>query len=204
MESTFTEEIDTKDTLAGPHTPGLWRKTKTFQVYASDIIPVFQPPAVTDLVQRAWAGVLGAEDRAGALAGAAVSRMAMMQKEMVAPGKSAEVILEGHVLRTQLGGASSAIAQLEYLRDIVKAHPGVQVRIIPASRPRSFVPPTSFMIFDRRLVTIDLPHAAVSTDDMEQVNLVYPAIWAILDELALSADKTLRYLYAAIDHHRGA
>lgn len=109
--------------------------------------------------------------------------------------KSFRFLITESVLRWRLVSAPEMAVQLDRLITLSRL-PNVAVGVVPLTAPMTEVPTSSFVVFDDRLVVVEVPHAEVTTAEPKDVEL-YLAKFARFETVALMGD-SLRALVEGI------
>ncbi|GLW45403.1 transcriptional regulator [Streptomyces sp. NBRC 14336] len=148
-------------------TGDLYRQTKTFRVYVSDVIPGFlQTPGYAAALLSSIAHFRGTPDD---VSDAVAARM--RRNEVLANGaRRFSFVLEESVLRYRLCSAETMAAQLGHLLGVMDLQ-NVAVGLIPFSAQRAVWPMPTFTIFDDIRVHADTLDAAATLTQPSQVEL---------------------------------
>ncbi|WP_328560647.1 helix-turn-helix transcriptional regulator [Streptomyces coelicoflavus] len=148
-------------------TGDLYRQTKLFRTYVSDVIPGFlQTPGYATALLSSIAGFRGTPDD---VSDAVAARM--RRNEVLSNGaRRFSFVLEESVLRYRLCSAETMAAQLGHLLGVMD-HQNVAVGLIPLSAQRTVWPMPTFTIFDDTRVHADTLDAAATLTQPGQVEL---------------------------------
>lgn len=148
-------------------TGALYRQTRMFRVYVSDVIPGFlQTPGYAAALLSSIADFRGTPDDVAAAVAARMRRNAVLSSG----ARRFSFVLEESVLRYRLCGAETMAAQLGRLLEVMDL-PNVAVGVIPFSARRTVWPMPTFTVFDGRRVHADTLDAASTLTQPSQVGL---------------------------------
>ncbi|RBM09003.1 helix-turn-helix transcriptional regulator [Streptomyces sp. PT12] len=148
-------------------TGDLYRRTKTFRVYVSDVIPGFvQTPGYASALLSSIADFRGTPDDVSEAVAARIRRNEVLS----GGGRRFSFVLEESVLRYRLCSAETMAAQLGHLLGVMDVQ-NVAVGIVPFSEQRVVWPMPTFTIFDDRRVHADTLDAASTLIQPSQVEL---------------------------------
>jgi transcriptional regulator with XRE-family HTH domain len=135
----------------------LYERTRLFRVYSSDLVPgLLQTPAYAAAVLRSISDFIGTPDDIDQAVAARIRRSQVLRGD-----HRVVVLLEETVLRHQLGDAGVMSGQLGQLMATMSL-PSVSLGIIPFAAVRTSLPMETFMVFDDRLVRVELLTAKVT------------------------------------------
>ncbi|MER6166747.1 helix-turn-helix domain-containing protein [Streptomyces violaceorubidus] len=148
-------------------TGDLYRQTKMFRTYVSDVIPGFlQTPGYATALLSSIAQFRGTPDDVSAAVAARMRR-----NEVLGNGaRRFSFVLEESVLRYRLCGAETMAAQLGHLLGVMNLQ-NVAVGILPLAAQRTVWPMPTFTIFDDTRVHADTLDAAATLTQPSQVEL---------------------------------
>ncbi|MEV6525887.1 helix-turn-helix transcriptional regulator [Longispora sp. NPDC051575] len=164
-------------------------------------IRCFQPAMVPGLLQipgyvRAVLSlptVAGATDPAPAVL-ARLERQAILH----APGRRFWFLVTEAALRTRLCADSVMAVQIEHIVALSRL---VDVSVLPLAGRMPEIPTTAFVLFDRRLVTVETFHGELEMRDPKDIGL-YAEIYTLLDRVALHADAARDFLSGLAAEYR--
>ncbi|MEU6736747.1 helix-turn-helix transcriptional regulator [Streptomyces physcomitrii] len=146
---------------------GLYRQTRTFRVYVSDVIPgLLQTAGYATALLSSIADFRGAPDDVSEAVTARMRRNAVLDD----PGHRFSFVLEESVLRYRLCGPGTMSAQLGHLLGVMDSQ-NVAVGIVPFSARRTVWPMPTFTIFDDSRVHADTLDAAATLTQPGRVDL---------------------------------
>jgi transcriptional regulator with XRE-family HTH domain len=148
-------------------TGDLYRQTKLFRTYVSDVIPGFlQTPGYATALLSSIADFRGTPDD---VSDAVAARM--RRNEVLSNGaRRFSFVLEESVLRYRLCSAETMAAQLGHLLGVMSL-PNVAVGLIPLTGQRAVWPMPTFTIFDDTRVHADTLDAAATLTQPSQVEV---------------------------------
>ncbi len=180
--------------VLGPHTPERYASAATFRIYEHNAIPgLFQTAAYCAAMLSFWMEFLGTTDQLDAAVGERMKKQEVLQR----PGKHFHVVLEEQALRTWFGAAEIHAGQLGRLLEVM-ALPSVSLGIIPMMAERSGVASAPFWIFDKALVALETPSAAIEVTRPEEI-AVYTRMFAHLEAAALRGPDARALIVKALD-----
>ncbi|MEV6972393.1 helix-turn-helix transcriptional regulator [Kitasatospora sp. NPDC093806] len=145
----------------------LYRQTKVFRVYVSDVIPGFlQTPRYAAALLSAIADFRGTPDDVTDAVAARMRRNAVLTNG----AHRFSFVLEESVLRYRVCGAETMAAQLGHLLGVMDL-PNVAVGIVPFAAQRAVWPMPTFTIFDAARVHADTLDAAATLTQPGQIDL---------------------------------
>ncbi|MBT2445643.1 helix-turn-helix transcriptional regulator [Streptomyces sp. ISL-43] len=148
-------------------TEDLYRQTRIFRVYVSDVIPGFlQTPGYATALLSSIADFRGTPDDVSDAVAARMRRNAVVRNS----AHQFSFVLEESVLRYRLCSAETMAAQLGHLLGAMDL-PNVAVGIIGFSAQRTVWPMPTFTIFDDTRVHADSLDAASTLTQPSQVEL---------------------------------
>ncbi|RKN08725.1 helix-turn-helix domain-containing protein [Streptomyces radicis] len=148
-------------------TGDLYRRTTTFRVYVSDVIPGFvQTAGYASALLSSIADFRGTPDDVRAAVAARMRRNEVLSEG----GRRFSFVLEESVLRYRLCSAATMAAQLGHLLGVMDLR-NVAVGIVPFAEQRAVWPMPTFTIFDDRRVHADTLDAASTLIEPSQVEL---------------------------------
>ncbi len=164
-------------------TGDLYRQTKTFRVYVSDVIPGFlQTAGYASALLSSIADFRGTPDDVSEAVAARIRRNEVLSKG----GRRFSFVLEESVLRYRLCSAETMAAQLGHLLGVMDRQ-NVAVGIVPFSEQRAVWPMPTFTIFDGRRVHADTLDAASTLTQPSQVELYARAFEGLSQQAARGA-----------------
>ncbi|MER7850120.1 helix-turn-helix transcriptional regulator [Kitasatospora sp. NPDC096077] len=148
-------------------TGDLYRQTRMFRVYVSDVIPGFlQTPRYATALLSSIADFRGTPNDVGDAVAARMKRNAVLNNG----AHRFSFVLEESVLRHRVCSAETMAAQLGHLLGVMDL-PNVAVGIVPFAAQRTVWPMPTFTIFDAGRVHADTLDAASTLTQPSQVNL---------------------------------
>ncbi|MFD7451086.1 helix-turn-helix domain-containing protein [Kitasatospora sp. NPDC059827] len=148
-------------------TGDLYRQTKVFRVYVSDVIPGFlQTPGYATALLSSIAAFRGTPNDVRDAVAARMKRNTVLSHG----AHRFSFVLEESVLRYRVCSAEAMAAQLGHLLGVMDL-PNVAVGIIPFAGRRSVWPMPTFTIFDDTRVHADTLDAASTLTEPSQVEL---------------------------------
>ncbi|MDI3409298.1 helix-turn-helix domain-containing protein [Streptomyces cavernicola] len=148
-------------------TGDLYRETKTFRVYVSDVIPGFlQTAGYASALLSSIADFRGTPDDVSEAVAARMRRNEVLHNG----GRRFSFVLEESVLRYRLCSAETMAAQLGHLLGAMDLQ-NVAVGIVPFAEQRAVWPMPTFTVFDDRRVHADTLDAASTLTQPSQVEL---------------------------------
>jgi transcriptional regulator with XRE-family HTH domain len=143
----------------------LYERTRLFRVYSSDIVPgLLQTPAYATAVMRSITEFVGSPDDVAQAVAARMKR----SRVILGGGRRFVVLLEETVLRHRVGDADVMSGQLgRLLADMTL--PSLSLGIIPFAATRGLLPMETFMVFDDRLIRIELLTAKVTVSTPSEI-----------------------------------
>ena len=136
------------------------------------VLRLFQPSCVPGLCQTPEyiRGILGrkglTEDMLSRTIGARLQRQAVLFDST----KSFRCLIMESVLRWRLISPPEMAVQLDRIITLSRL-PNVWMGVVPLSAPMAEVPTSSFVIFDSRMVIVEIPHAEITTREPKDVEL---------------------------------
>ncbi|WP_432060638.1 helix-turn-helix domain-containing protein [Streptomyces sp. S1] len=148
-------------------TEGLYRRTRLFRVYVSDVIPGFlQTPGYATALLSSIADFRGTPDDVAEAVKVRMRRNAVLENA----AHRFSFLLEESVLRYRLCTIEAMAAQLGHLLEVMDRQ-NAAVGIIPFSSRRAAWPMPTFTIFDDARVHADTLDAASTLTQPDQVDL---------------------------------
>ncbi|MFJ6515989.1 helix-turn-helix domain-containing protein [Streptomyces sp. NPDC091406] len=164
-------------------TSDLYRRTTTFRVYVSDVIPGFlQTPAYASALLSSIADFRGTPDDVSEAVAARIRRNEALKMR----GHRFSFVLEESVLRYRLCAAETMAAQLGHLLGAMDLQ-NVALGVVPFSAQRTVWPMPTFTIFDDGRVHADTLDAASTLTQPSQVELYARAFERLSREAARGA-----------------
>ncbi|MGW1172455.1 helix-turn-helix domain-containing protein [Kitasatospora sp. NPDC002543] len=133
---------------------------------------IFQPSCIPGLCQtpeyvRAILSTKGLTEQVlSQTIGARIQRQAVLFE----PSKSFRYVITESVLRWRLLSPLAMAVQLDRLIALSRL-PNVRIGVVPLSTHMAEPPSSSFVVFDNRLVIVEIPHAEVTTSEPRDVEL---------------------------------
>ncbi|MFD9688666.1 helix-turn-helix domain-containing protein [Kitasatospora sp. NPDC059146] len=148
-------------------TGDLYRQTRAFRVYVSDVIPGFlQTPKYAAALLSSIADFRGTPNDVDDAVAARMKRNTVLSNG----ARRFSFVLEESVLRYRVCSAEAMAAQLGHLLGVMDL-PNVAVGIIPFAAQRTVWPMPTFTIFDAARVHADTLDAASTLTEPSQVDL---------------------------------
>ncbi|MFF6985719.1 Scr1 family TA system antitoxin-like transcriptional regulator [Streptomyces sp. NPDC010273] len=145
----------------------LYRQTRVFRVYVSDVVPGFlQTPGYATALLSSIADFRGTPDDVSDAVAARMRRNAVLGNA----SRRFSFVLEESVLRYRLCGAETMAAQLGHLLAVMDLQ-NVALGIVPFSAQRTVWPMPTFTVFDDTRVHADTLEAASALTQPSQVEL---------------------------------
>jgi hypothetical protein len=174
----------------GHNDPAIWQRDIAQLEAAARVIRVFQPAALSGLlqtseyaravltaVQQAWAP--GYETQVGV--SGAVSARVRRQEVLDDRGKEFHFVIPESVLRYPVGRIEQMPAQLRRLLDVSR-HPNVTLRVITDETPWPVPPFNGFSLLDDTCVIVDLYNTIIvarGTSDLRLYRQTFDALEAV-------------------------
>ncbi|WP_405742948.1 helix-turn-helix domain-containing protein [Streptomyces sp. NBC_01525] len=152
------------------------------------LLRVFQPSCIPGLLQspeyvrRLHQRRNPTEDTLEKMVGARLRRQEILYDRE----RSFRFLVTESVLRWRLMPAAMMAAQLDKLITMSRL-PNISLGVVPLSAPMPDLPSSSFVMFDARLVIVEIPHAEITTGELRDVE-VYAAKFAGFENVALSGE----------------
>ncbi|MGA5702939.1 helix-turn-helix domain-containing protein [Peterkaempfera bronchialis] len=149
---------------------------------------LFQPSCMPGLVQtpeyvRAiLTGKQLTEEMLSRTVGARLER----QRVLYQAEKSFRFVITESVLRWRLLSAPEMAMQLDRIIAVSRL-PNVWIGVVPLSASMGEVPTSSFVLYDRRLVIVEIPHAEITTREPRDIE-VYRAKFDRFESVSLTGD----------------
>lgn len=133
---------------------------------------VFQPSCMPGRCQTPEyvRGILGRKGLTEEMLSRTVGARLQRQAVLFDPAKSFRYLITESVLRWRLLSPPEMAVQLDRLVTLSRL-PNVSVGIVPLSARMAEVPTSSFVIYDSRMVVVEIPHAEVTTSEPRDVEL---------------------------------
>ncbi|MFE6162321.1 helix-turn-helix domain-containing protein [Streptomyces sp. NPDC056486] len=164
-------------------TGDLYRQTKTFRIYVSDVIPGFlQTRGYATALLSSIADFRGTPDDVSDAVAARMRRNEVLSQG----GHRFSFVLEESVLRYQLCAPETMAAQLGHLLGVMDRQ-NVAVGVVPFSMQRTVWPMPTFTIFDESRVHADTLDAASTLTQPSQVELYARAFERLSQQAARGA-----------------
>ncbi|WP_031073559.1 helix-turn-helix domain-containing protein [Streptomyces sp. NRRL WC-3742] len=164
-------------------TADLYRQTKVFRIYVSDVVPGFlQTPRYAEALLSCIADFRGTPNDVTDAVAARMKRNAVLNNG----AHRFSFVLEESVLRYRVCSAETMAAQLGHLLGVMDL-PNVAVGIIPFLAQRNVWPMPTFTIFDGARVHADTLDAASTLTQPSQVDLYARAFERLSQETVRGA-----------------
>ncbi|MFJ7202279.1 helix-turn-helix domain-containing protein [Streptomyces sp. NPDC098789] len=155
-------------------------QTDLLRVFQCSCIPgLLQTPEYVRGVQR---GSELTDDALEEMIGARLRR----QEVLYDRSRTFDFLVTESVLRWKLVPAPMMAAQLDRLITMSRM-PNVRIGIVPLSASMPGLPTSSFVLFDSRLVIVEIPHAEITTSEVRDIAL-YENKYRMFDRVALSGE----------------
>lgn len=152
--------------VQGPHTAGLYERTRVFRIYEHNVIPgLFQTADYTAAMLSFWIGFLHTPNDLDEAVAARLDK----QRVIYQGEKQFSVLLEEQALRTWFGSSETQAAQLNHLLTVMSM-PNISVGIIPMMSERAAVASIGFWIFDDTLVGLETPTASIEVTRPREID----------------------------------
>ncbi|SMF23533.1 helix-turn-helix transcriptional regulator [Streptomyces sp. Amel2xC10] len=162
----------------------LYRRTRHFRVYASDVVPGFlQTPGYTTALLRSIAEFRGTPDDVTEAVEARMRRNSVVGE---GPRRFA-LLVEESVLRYRIGDPETMAGQLGHLLSAMTL-PSVSLGVIPFAAERTVWPMATFTVFDDRRVHADSLDAAATHVQPSTVALYVKAFDRLTRNAVYGAD----------------
>lgn len=152
------------------------------------LLRVFQPSCIPGLLQTPEY-VRGVQQGSG-LTDDALERMigARLRRQEVLydRARTFQFLITESVLRWRLIPGPMMAAQLDKLITMSRMS-NIDVGVVPLSAPMPGLPTSSFVLFDSRLVIIEIPHAEITTSELRDIEL-YEARFRMFERVSLSGE----------------
>ncbi|MCB5907869.1 helix-turn-helix domain-containing protein [Streptomyces pinistramenti] len=148
----------------------------------------FQPSCIPGLLQtpeyvrRLRQRSAGTDEGLEKMVGARLRR----QEILFDRERSFRFLVTESVLRWQMVPVGMMAAQLDKLISVSRM-PNVHLGVIPLGTEMPDLPTSSFVMFDARLVIVEIPHAEITTSELRDVE-VYAAKFTRFEQVALSGE----------------
>lgn len=161
------------------------------------VLRVFQPSCMPGLCQTPEyvRAILATMDLTEEVLSRTVGARLQRQAVLFDNSKSFRFLITESVIRWRLVSAPEMAVQLDRLIALSRL-PNVWVGVVPLSAAMPEVPTSSFVVFDSRLVSVEIPHAEITTSEPRDVE-VYLAKFERFEAVALSGD-AMREMVSAI------
>ncbi|GGZ26270.1 transcriptional regulator [Streptomyces inusitatus] len=152
------------------------------------LLRVFQPSCIPGLLQTpeyvrgVQKGSELTDDALEKMIGARLRR----QEVLYDRSRAFEFLITESVIRWKLLPAPMMAAQLDKLIAMSRM-PNIRIGIVPLSAAMPGLPTSSFVLFDGRLVIVEIPHAEITTSEMRDIEL-YVDKFQMFDRVALSGE----------------
>lgn len=152
------------------------------------LLRVFQPSCIPGLLQSpeyvrgVQQGSELTDDALEKMIGARLRRQEILYDRT----RSFHFLITESVLRWKMISAPMMAAQLDKLITMSRM-PNIRIGIIPLSAPMPGLPTSSFVLFDSRLVIVEIPHAEITTSELRDIEL-YVNKFQMFDHVALSGE----------------
>ncbi|MFC5722559.1 helix-turn-helix domain-containing protein [Streptomyces gamaensis] len=153
------------------------------------LLRLFQPSCVPGLLQTPEyvRGILGNRDLTDDALEKMIGARLRRQEILYDRERTFRFLLTESVLRWQLIPPPMMAAQLDKLVTMSRM-PNIAVGVIPLSAPMPGVPTSSFVLFDARLVVVEIPHAEVTTSERRDIEL-YADKFENFEQVALYGER---------------
>ncbi|MDI2126985.1 helix-turn-helix domain-containing protein [Yinghuangia seranimata] len=150
---------------------------------------VFQPSCIPGLCQTPEyvRGILAPKALSDDVLARTVGARLERQEVLYDPAKSFRYLITESVLRWRLLPAPAMAVQLDRLITLSRL-PNVWIGAVPLSAPMTEVPTSSFVIFDSRMVIVEIPHAEITTSEPKDVEL-YLAKFERFEQTAVTGEE---------------
>ncbi|MBW5483138.1 helix-turn-helix domain-containing protein [Streptomyces bambusae] len=152
------------------------------------LLRVFQPSCIPGLLQTpeyvrgVQQGSELTDDALEKMIGARLRR----QEILYSGARNFRFLITESVLRWRLIPPPMMATQLDKLITMSRM-PNIEIGVVPLSAPMPGLPTSSFVLFDRRLAVIEIPHAEITTSEVRDIEL-YEDKFEAFDRVALSGD----------------
>ncbi|MER5634041.1 helix-turn-helix domain-containing protein [Streptomyces nitrosporeus] len=155
-------------------------RTSLLRVFQASCIPgLLQSPEYVRAVQR---NSELTEDALEKMIGARMRRQEVLYDRQ----RTFHFLITESVLRWELIRPPMMAAQLEKLVTMSRM-PNIAIGVVPQSAPKEDLPTCSFVMFDNRLVIVEIPHSEITTSDPRDVEQ-YMRKFDGFEHLALTGD----------------
>ncbi|MEU8460228.1 helix-turn-helix transcriptional regulator [Streptomyces sp. NPDC029003] len=169
---------------------GLHKQQEAIQAIEAQtsLLRVFQPSCIPGLLQTpeyvrgVQQGSELTDDALEKMIGARLRR----QEVLYDGARTFRFLITESVLRWRLIPASMMAAQLDKLISMSRL-PNVEIGVIPLSAAMPGLPTSSFVLFDGRLVIVEIPHAEITTSELRDIEL-YAGKFDSFGRVALSGE----------------
>ena len=154
----------------------------------TNLMRLFQPSVIPGLVQTpeyARAVLIGKNLTEEILDRTVVARL-QRQKVLYDSARDFQFLITESVLRWQLITRAMLATQLDRIISLSRL-PNIWIGIIPLGTDMPEPPTSSFVVFDRRLVIVEIPHCEIATRESKDIDL-YIAKFQRLSHVALRDD----------------
>lgn len=136
------------------------------------VMRLFQPSAVPGLLQTPEyiRGILRSRRLSDAELERTLGARLRRQEVLYDPTKAFHFVITESVLRWRFLPPPMMAAQLDRIVSASRM-PNVEVGVLPLSADVALLPGTSFVLFDARLVSVEVPHAEVTTRDARDIEI---------------------------------
>ncbi|MFF3245049.1 helix-turn-helix domain-containing protein [Streptomyces sp. NPDC002870] len=162
----------------------LYKRTKHFKVYCSNVVPGFlQTPGYATVLLRAIATFRGLPDDVAEAVSARMDRSRLVREG----NRRFAIVMEETVLRYRIGDAGMMAGQLGSLLSVMDL-PSVSLGVIPAGAERSMWPIETFTVFDDERVHHEPLSASVKITAPDEVVQYLKAFSALHQQAVYGAE----------------
>jgi transcriptional regulator with XRE-family HTH domain len=162
----------------------LYEETRAFRVYCSNVIPgLLQTAPYATALLSAITDFQGTPDDVADAVAARVARSHVIREG----DHRFALLVEESVLRYRIGDAETMAGQLGHLLAVMSL-PAVSLGVIPFSASRRMWTVETFMIFDDRLVQVELLSAKVTVTTPSEIGLYTKAFGELVKEAVFGAE----------------
>ncbi|WP_328954239.1 helix-turn-helix transcriptional regulator [Kitasatospora purpeofusca] len=149
---------------------------------------VFQPSCVPGLCQTPEyvRAVLAPKGLTPEVLARTVAARLERQSVLFDPRKSFRYLITESVLRWLIVPPAQMAVQIDRITALSRL-PNVRIGVVPLSARMTEVSSSSFIVYDNRLVIVEIPHAEISTTDPKDIDL-YLARFSRFDRVSLEGD----------------
>ncbi|GGZ56826.1 transcriptional regulator [Streptomyces subrutilus] len=169
---------------------GLYKHQEEIQAIEAQttLLRVFQPSCIPGLLQTpeyvrgVQQGSELTDDALEKMIGARLRR----QEVLYDRSRTFEFLITESAIRWKLIPAPMMAAQMDKLITMSRMS-NIRIGIVPLSAAMPGLPTSSFVLFDCRLVIVEIPHAEITTSEMRDIEL-YVEKFQMFDRVALSGE----------------